>query len=709
MTTRLAFTLTPLPGEPFALWWHTYATRLQVTTRELATALAVADPPQTEDIARIAASTGLPTTQLAGLFVSDQPDPPRHVLHVWTALTQPASDGDSDGDSDTVASRIVTLLGQLRDPNETAENRGLAQDTLTDLTLIALHLTQNGIERLRGFTHQLPDTATLVRALELHDTTTDAEPDRDGRDPLAEVVGPAIGHNSPAVPFSWRTASPTLQTRIARARDQAISPADRLRYATTLPHPKPAARSRRDPAIARAAKLPDQIWSAWALRLVDDDGVNNPVFRASMSVALLRPHSGLTLKQLAAILPTRLDATCVGHQLRRLNETLNGSRAVRVLTELALALDEHPVPIDYPRRRALAATSELIDQASWQRYCRDAGLRPGYTRRLAYARRYLYELLTGGSLAYAPRPYQLAKGQVRVTYVDFWAALPANLVHALHEHARGVLTAAGITGEPTIWEPPTDWVDTTDWPGIDPDQTEPDIVHDAMRQQWAEIEGHFSPTHATAAMLGISLGHLRHVLRNHPVSTAPYSAHRAGTILAVTVTPGGPGHDHTRRPHDRKPVFHVDLDWLCEQLRWGRSLNNIATEIGCSRGALSKFATAHGIAVRPRSGGPTCIPTDAINCHPSQLPELLRTALTGPRSLGRIERFLFITGQPSLNQASIALGLSQGSLTMQLHTLERICGGQLLHRPPRPQPVATPTSLGEQLCQQAREYLVLET
>lgn len=700
MSTRLAFTLTPLPGEPFALWWHTYATRLQVTTRELAASVAVADPPQPEDIARIAADTGLPVADVAGLFASDRPDPPRHLLRVWTALADP--------DAVPLPPRVVDLLSRLRDPHESAESRALVHDELTDITLIALHLTQTGIERLRGFTHQLPDTATFARALELHNASTDA----DEEDPLTSVVGPVIGHNAPAVPFSWRAASPTLQTRIARGRDRvnppAISPAERLRYATALPHPRPAARSRRDPAIARAARLPDQIWPAWALRLVEDDGVNNPVFRAAMSIALLRPHSRLTLKQLAAMLPTSLEATSVGHQLRRLAETPNGTRALRLLTELALALDEHPVPIDYPRRRALAATSDLIDQASWQRYCRDAGLRPGYTRRLDHARRYLYELLTGGSLAYAPPAYALAKGAARITYIDFWAALPANLVHALHKHARRLLDTAGITGEPLTWQPPVDWVHTTDWPGVDPDQTDPGIVHEAMRRQWAQIEGHFSPTHPTAATLGISLGHLRHVLRNHPVVAAPYSAHRAGTILAVTSTPGGPAHDHTRRPHGRKPVFHVDLDWLREQLAWGRSLNHIATEIGCSRGALSKFATAHGIAVRPRSGGPTCIPTDAINCHPSQLPELLRTALTGPRSLGRIERFLFITGQPSLNQASIALGLSQGSLTMQLHTLERICGGQLLHRPPRPQPVATPTSLGEQLCQQAREYLVLE-
>lgn len=692
--TRLPFTLTPLPGEPFSLWWHSYASRMRVTGRELAHAVGIATdtPPRLEHTELIASATGLPTATIGALFDSTRPCPPAHVLRVWTALAQPDR-------RRCMPATVTALLDQLRDRAATPDVRGQAQAKLTDLTLIALHLTQPGIERLRGFTHQLPEPAAFTTAIELRSSINT-------QDRLAAMIGQPSGHNTPAVPFSWRTASPALQARIARSRDADLSTADRLRYTTTLPQSVPRPWCRRDPAVARAARLPDQIWSSWALRLVDDDFINNTVFRAAMSVGLLLPHSSERMGELGAMLPAHLDGPSVGHQLRRLAETPHGTAALQILTELALALDQRGVPIDYPRRRTLTATAELIDEPSWQRYCRGAQLRPGHSRRLAHARRYLYELLTGDSLSYAPPPYRLPTGTARIDYVDFWAALPADLVSVLHSHAERLLTAAGITDEPVTWEPPAHWVSITRWPGTDPNQTDPAPIHRALSRQWVTVEDHWNPSHATADSLGISLGHLRHVLHRHPIAEAPYPPHRAGAVIAIT-SRGGPAHRSLTRPTSQKPIFQLDPAWLGEQLDWGRSLKHVATEIGCTRNALRKFAVGQHIPIRARSGGTTCIPTHTLTGHPAQLPDLLRAALTGRQSLGRLERFLLITRHPSLNQAALSANIHASALTMQLHGLERACGGPLFHRRPHPQPLGPLTPLGEQLCQQAREHLTL--
>jgi hypothetical protein len=92
---------------------------------------------------------------------------------------------------------------------------------------------------------------------------------------------------------------------------------------------------------------------------------------------------------------------------------------LHILTELAFAIDDRSIPIDYRRRRDLASAATLIDDAAWARMTREAGMR---LAPVASARRYLYELLTGCGLVTAP--------------------------------------------------PPDDWV-TTAWPGADPARTDP--------------------------------------------------------------------------------------------------------------------------------------------------------------------------------------------------------------------------------------------
>ena len=111
----------------------------------------------------------------------------------------------------------------------------------------------------------------------------------------------------------------------------------------------------------------------------------------------------MPLRRITALVSSQLKRDAAWHQLGKLTDP-----ALRILTELALAADQHGIPIDYQRRRALAAGGTLIDDGTWAAIARATGTRTGRGSRTGHARRYLYELITGCSLHTAPPPYQLA-------------------------------------------------------------------------------------------------------------------------------------------------------------------------------------------------------------------------------------------------------------------------------------------------------------
>lgn len=738
MTTRLPFALTPLAGEALPDYLAAYALLLHTTVEELCEALGlsvIAPLRGQRDTATGAFSqaTGLPAelvepllatrdkrgalggSALAAALRSTRSRPAAascpHCRHnpaadpAWMlpwVIHCPTHTPDPGGDPQHAAARyaqqfIDTAVRALDSP----QRPGAAQ-ALADLTAIAAHHTTPGTcsywytRTLHG---QL-DTPTLIHA---HSLLTSPLAGHSG-DPLAALVRLHEPGRPIAVPQSWNRASLPLRRRIARREGLRITPTDALRYATTLPFTTVNTLPPRatDPALTRAGRIPGQLWPAWAIRLTDNDNVNGTHLRAALAAALLLPASDLPLPKITDLVEHPLAPVQLTHQLRNLARTPRGTDALRILTELALALDEHHIPIDYARRRRLTETHDLIDAPTCATLLRNAEMRTGGPRRHHLMRSYLYELLTGGSIATAPPPYHIPKGQDRAVYVEFLAGIPAPLTLALTKHAHATLATHGIN-EPLQWQPPTTWVTATTWPGADPDHTDHRPIHQAVLNRWATAPEHWSPTAQAAKSLGISNEHLRHVLRHHPLPHAPYTLRKPGSILAdhdaATPYRAAPSPDHPKR------IYVIDPNWLREQyVTIGRAIRDIAEEIGCHQGVLRRHMEEHRYPLRG-PGNNSYVHTGATSTPPADLPALLRAALTGNSGPQKVRRFLTITEHPSLNQAAITLGIPPNALTHQLHTLEQHCGGPLLHRRPRPQPVGPLTELGEQLCQQARQHL----
>ena len=608
-----------------------------------------------------------------------------------------------DPDTASRAQRFIDqLLTGIRDPDRAPGARQDTLDTLSDLSLIAAHIAAD----LAGKTgkQQVVVTAPMLRA----DTLTPAVPILDHHDatadPLIDFVAARISNRRAhkAVPHTWATGSPTLRTRIAYGRSGSMTAIDRLRHAITLPAPKllpHRAADRVDPAIGRAARLPDHMWLNWAIRLGQGTARQATTFSSAALVALLLPHSDLRLKpQIITLVNPAISAATVAHHMARLLDLPTGTTALRILTELAFAIDDHDIPIDYAQRRRLVTGNELIDDDTWNNIARTRIGRPriGRGQLTANARRYLYELLTAGNLYIAPPPHRVIPDDARRDqYRTFVALMTTDIRDALHAHARRLLDAAGITGEPLTWEPPTTWVTTTEWPGTDPDHTDPAAIHDAI------LEARL-PLQRVAADLSLSIEHLRAVLRQHPLPrpASPIPVQR-------TIRPNAPSTTSTTTTSPATKTFHVDPEWFREQyVTWWRSLPDIADEIGCSSFTLRAFAHVHDIPIRTKTDANSNIDRDATSGrHPSQFPQPLRDALRGTSTRQRLERFVTLAYHPSINQAAQALGCNPGNLHAQLTTLEHAVGAPLIHRHPGARPVGPLTPLGQDLSHQAQEHL----
>lgn len=509
------------------------------------------------------------------------------------------------------------------------------------------------------------------------------------------------------VPTGVRTllqdCSAETQRPIWRNMDGRMDTVDRLRYRSCTPTPRPP-----EPATAatqnaqRAQCVPQLLWPGWSARLMPISGVRSAAkLRGALAVALLLPgFSQQRIPPLKALLGlgkgTRVDtmlARFAGEQ---------GLGVLPALCAIADYLDEHGAPIDYERRRALIG-DDLLPAQAWDDICRSVAYRPGNLdateRRM---RRYLYHRLTGNDPSHTSAPTLTAKQSTAhdIAAVPFKLTRP--LADALDEYAAQYLNDKGIN-EPLVWEPPSDCAAGLELPGRDLADIDMAVAHKMFRV-------HTTPVNVASA-LGVSLEHLRFAFCQEPLEALPEPPDRPTRPLqkprrarptaqrltedflrdqhvqqrkpirriavetgysVVAVTASLRAHGLTQFRVDRTP--NIDRRWLRTQyLTRGRSLEDIAQELGIRTHHVGRRAQEYGIPLRPPQA------RDTSDQH--SYPAILSPAARSYGGWQRLLRFHEAMKHHTIAEGAAALGIARQNLYPQISRIERELGQQLCTRP----------------------------
>lgn len=525
-----------------------------------------------------------------------------------------------------------------------------------------------------------------------------------------------------SLPRPWCLASPELASRILTVRDPQLRPTDRLRWRTTTTGRRP-----QDDPAELGRHVPDGLWADWSLRLCPPQALDFASFRAAGAVALRLPGSSAPLEALCS---HRGEGASFARKVSRVLQVVaaaeGGPAVLRALTQLSDGLRSEGSPIDYGRRRKLAADAILIEREDWARVCAAAGIPTGGVLRLNQSRLWLWETLTGGLPHDAPatlRPSSAGLG----AYHSFVLRLPARALALLDAHARRVLDENGCADEPLLWSPPIHWTDVVEeLPGCDPDSLDHTKVTALL---WRNL-----PPRDVAATLGTTIDHVRVVARRHPWfarsprvpnQRTPLPDELGGDGLRALVVDQrrtlrsladefGVSRQAVRHALEREdipvppayshPTYDIDPAWLRAQyVDRCRTLPDIAAEMGAAPTTVARLARQHGIVLRGRGDASHAASMSA----PEHLPQPLAKALLGQGGILRVRRFQVFARARSLGHGGRLLGVGQTVLLTQLTKLEEACGGGLIVRSPRGVAAQQLTALGRRLLAQADDHLGL--
>ena len=568
-----------------------------------------------------------------------------------------------------------------------------------------------------------PAAAALIGATATRAAALLAGDDQDAIDQLRVLLG--RGPNRRQVrppglaPSQWWQLSDPIQGRFLRALDPDLGTVDRIRYRSMTPTARAPTTGSDPPALARARRIPQQLWPGWTIRLLPTSRLRGDRFRAAIAACLLLPgHPTRNLNQITAHLHPYLR--------RRVATTLRDLQAgghLQVLVavcQLADYLDRHGSPIDYHRRRATIGPA-TISEADWQELCCLAGAHPGQARRLLDAQRYLFQLLSGADLNDPSHAVAFGSAADRSSYLAFTTWLPMPVRQALAGYAAGHLQRLGID-EPLTWEPPPDCCQDLKLPGRDPDDIDLDTVHQLVLLDRL-------PPGVAASKLATTVDHIRLALERLPQTPQRWAANtppmawqrrqhaqqlltreffereylasrkRLAQIAAETGLPKKLVAHHAHQAgitlftsHEATPI---DPGWLRQQyLDRKRSFPDIAAELGVAEMTVNRAAHRYQILIRP--AGVTSHP-QMLRTLDGHIPSDIRRAVEGGLyGWQRLHRFQQAMGFPTIKQAAQHLGAHQAALVRQLQRLERDIGAQLYHRATQTLPLR-PTRRGAAL------------
>jgi hypothetical protein len=284
--------------------------------------------------------------------------------------------------------------------------------------------------------------------------------------------------------------------------------------------------------------------------------------------------------------------------------------------------------------------------------------------------------------------------------------MPRPLRTLLEEQAQGFLTRHRIN-EPLQWDPPLKWVDPVDtWPGHDPDR----IDH----QAFSEVASRGLEVSRMSPQIGMSSEHIR-LYMDLTGTTAPsdtdqgqqrsktirfphqgvlepdrlrelyedqkLSLQRIAAIAGtsdVVVREAAVLAGITTRPAHRHRSLPITREWLQHQyVDRGRTLADIAKELGTSRPRITQYANEWNIPIRAKGYMPD--PLIQAGIRGTLSPEL-EAAFTGHKAVQRVHRVVQLPGHRSIRAAARALGIGDSIINSQLKAVERAAGFQIINR-----------------------------
>ncbi|WP_309127110.1 TniQ family protein [Microbacterium sp.] len=415
-----------------------------------------------------------------------------------------------------------------------------------------------------------------LRAITAGDTDVIATPGRDLVEHLrgheAGAVGAAIGSAAAvgAIADPYQVVrlirgrlAPNAVSTLCTPQLQALIAASFGRTRRPTAFLQSAPMSERNPAD-RARKVPARIWVAW-MRLYGPTpmpgtrSVGREIIAVAMSAAVVFAGTRLTHSAALALIDPSAPVRQVTYVMRMLAGTDQDSTTALALLRLTAWLDDHDVPIDYARRRALDCRDLLVEE-EWDQICHELNLTPGGGGRWRRARALLYRELTGNAA-------RSADPKLTAVELDrFGDNLPASARDALNRVGLRFLAGRGIN-EPLTWAPPL--------------EVSPEIApEDSTGGGWPAARPAFAAVEEKLPLDEIVVGYVSGATTYELAEMAGVSRQTISRILADASTP-------TRRG---RPVT-VDIDvarvrHLYEVER--KTMAQIADIMGCSPNTICR-------------------------------------------------------------------------------------------------------------------------
>ncbi|CDO31101.1 TniQ family protein [Mycobacterium porcinum] len=501
----------------------------------------------------------------------------------------------------------------------------------------------------QAFSSQAPALITgigIALALKL----LEAESVYDAGVRLRAVVGWSRAHDKIPNPsqLRWRKLSPALEAVYLSAASVHLTPSSKLRYRTMteLPQYPDGDDDRRCDAALRS--IPSALWRDWTLRLVSRVPCPDTV-GPSLSAVLLIIGTRIPVddayRRLGWEGHRQQKNLRVYRDLHRNPLWPNIATAIIRLHDYLLA---HPSPVDYQRRRTLDYT-DLLPTDRWTNICERAGL--SHRESVAYletARTWLFERVSGRPAGTIP----FIRGHVAAQNMrnQFVERFTSELLTALDREAERFLHDHSIFGEPVCWAPPLSIVSDLELPGPDLGTislSELHLIVDVKARTVTSAAWHFGVSTSVIRLLlerfprqsqvfpegqvsqdsgvrpegqvsqeeqrgpSTQLERLRSTLTRQDLIRLHHGerlsvrtiAARFGVRSKAVYALASEYNVETRKGRGR-PRLDIDPAWFRrERVQNGRSLRDIADEIGASYAAVRQFGQRQGIAVerfRPR-------------------------------------------------------------------------------------------------------------